>query len=165
MTLLITLPIKNEDGSFDSEYSVGTDGNVYSLKFNKVRKMKQGGTTYGLVNISKNGKQISKAVHKMVCRTFHPNPENKPCVDHINRNIRDNRPENLRWVCYRENNQNKSNQSKHGHNIFYDERCTKRPWKVTIRIKGVLRTKYLKTKEKALLFREKVLAVLKKHSM
>lgn len=47
-------------------------------------------------------------IHKAVAKTFLPNPENKPQIDHINRNKLDNRLENLRWVTSSENNINRN---------------------------------------------------------
>ena len=38
------------------------------------------------------------SIHRLVALAFIPNPEDKPTVDHINRNRKDNRVENLRWA-------------------------------------------------------------------
>ena len=51
-------------------------------------------------------KRRSFRVHRLIAETFIPNPENKPHVDHINRNPADNRVENLRWVTRSENMRN-----------------------------------------------------------
>lgn len=61
---------------------------------------------YLSVDLCKDGKRNHIKIHRLVAEAFIPNPEDKPCVDHINTNPSDNRVENLRWVTYRENNLN-----------------------------------------------------------
>ena len=45
-------------------------------------------------------------IHRLVAKAFIPNPDNKPCVDHINTDPHDNRASNLRWVTHEENQHN-----------------------------------------------------------
>lgn len=45
-------------------------------------------------------------LHRAVAELYVPNPENKPCVDHIDTNILNNHYSNLQWVTFSENNLN-----------------------------------------------------------
>lgn len=45
-------------------------------------------------------------IHRLVAQAFIPNPDNKPCVDHINTITTDNSVQNLRWVTEKENANN-----------------------------------------------------------
>ena len=47
-------------------------------------------------------------VHRLVAIAFIPNPENKPSVDHINHNAKDNILENLRWATSKEQSANQT---------------------------------------------------------
>ena len=61
---------------------------------------------YEIVELYKNSKHYQKKVHRLVAEAFIPNPEHKPCIDHINAIKNDNRVENLRWVTHKENMNN-----------------------------------------------------------
>lgn len=61
---------------------------------------------YKNIAVKNNGKFMTVHIARLVAETFIPNPENKPCVDHINTIKTDNRVENLRWVTYKENMRN-----------------------------------------------------------
>ena len=83
---------------------VGVDGRVYSLDGNE--RCQQ---DYGYMRVMV--KKKTYAVHRLVAETFIPNPDNKPVVDHINKDRRDNRVENLRWVTSQENAQTISHEN------------------------------------------------------
>lgn len=63
-------------------------------------KIKNG---YKYVVVTQNSKYRTFLVHRLVAKAFLPNPENKPCIDHINTDRTDNRVENLRWCTHKEN--------------------------------------------------------------
>ena len=100
-------PIKD----FEGYYEVSNIGRVRSLNYKRTGKGKilkniEDYKGYLEVGLTKNGKRKQFKIHRLVAEAFIPNPENKPCIDHINTVKSDNRVENLRWVTYKENSNN-----------------------------------------------------------
>lgn len=82
-------------------YITAKNGHKHYLK-RCLMKVKQN-ETYPSVALYINGKRKVFYIHRLVAMMFIPNPENKPCVDHIDCNIYNNNVTNLRWVTQREN--------------------------------------------------------------
>lgn len=101
---------------YEGRYAVSNLGRVASLsrlenhnyggkKLIKPQILKQrtAKNGYKTISIRKNGILNLYLVHRLVALAFIPNPENKPCVDHINRDRTFNQVDNLRWVTHSEN--------------------------------------------------------------
>ena len=56
--------------------------------------------------------------HRLIVLQWIPNPDNLPCIDHLNHNRTDNRIENLRW-CSHLQNANNNSKSPTGRDIEY----------------------------------------------
>lgn len=90
------------------DYQVSTLGRVKGGRWGHIKKLSENTYGYKIISLYDTSKRrITKSVHRLVASTFIPNPENKPCIDHINRVRDDNRICNLRWVTHKENEDNK----------------------------------------------------------
>lgn len=88
----------------NENYSVSNLGNVRNDKTGQL--LKQYKNKGGYLSVSIPNKNYR--VHRLVGFAFIPNPENKPCIDHIDNNRSNNNLNNLRWVTHTENNCNMS---------------------------------------------------------
>lgn len=95
------------------DYFVSDEGDVYSKKYhyrqNKdchLIKLKPilASNGYFTVGLRKNKTVATTCIHRLVAEAFIPNPENKPCVNHIDGNKHNNHVSNLEWNTYSENN-------------------------------------------------------------
>ena len=137
-----------------TDYLIYNDGRVYNKKYNRFLKTGIFKTGYKYVKLSKQGKQKNHNIHRLIALHYIPNPQNKKCVDHINRIRTDNRLENLRWATDSENQQNRSfnKNNKSGHtNISYMK--SRDSWVFQKRINNKRTVKHFKTKTDALCYK------------
>ena len=110
--MLLFKPIPNF-----TNYLIDRNGNIYS-SFTRKFLIPSSSNVYlsiGLINDNEETKRMY--LHRLLALTFLDNPDNKLCIDHIDRNTRNNSLSNLRWSTHKENRRNssKQNNNKLGH--------------------------------------------------
>jgi len=106
-----------ETPEIQEEWKVFPDNTNYEISnMGKIKNIRTGRILTGCVDnvsgyerTSLNNKNTT--IHYAVAKTFIPNLEIKPCIDHINSVRTDNRVSNLRWCTYSENNNYKNDNS------------------------------------------------------
>ena len=85
---------------------------------------------YLIVCLYAGGKRKMLKVHRLVCQAFHDNPENKPCVNHIDENKTNNAANNLEWCTYAENNSHGTHNARMAEGVA--KALSKRVWQYTL---------------------------------
>lgn len=101
-------PIKG----YESLYEVSNLGRVKSLpretnnqygKEERILKTEKSIKGYVMVSLRKEGKSKLCSIHRLVAEAFIPNPNNLPCVNHIDEDKTNNRVSNLEWCTHKYN--------------------------------------------------------------
>jgi len=132
---------------YEGYYQVSSFGRVKSLKRAKRRAKdkvlvqwdnKKG---YLICNLhTPHTKKITPKVHRLVAQAFIQNPENKPEVNHIDCNTKNNRVSNLEWVT---SSENQKHAIKHNGRSYIGENCPahKLTEKQVLEIRSIKRVK------------------------
>lgn len=97
---------------YEGLYEVSNMGEVFSLNYRGVkgaeRKLSLSKHPEGYLSIGlyQDGLRRLVLVHRLVLEAFVPNPDNKPCCDHIDTDRTNNCVTNLQWVTRKENQNN-----------------------------------------------------------
>lgn len=114
----------------NENYSINENGEIRNDNTNKILSTHvNSGNGYVCVDLYCNNKRTKYCVHRLLAETFLPNPENKPCIDHIDGNRQNNALENLRWATYSENNSRFGTLGVFSHTVIvkhYEEERNKR---------------------------------------
>ena len=93
----------------NNDYLISDKGQVIHNGLQLKYRMTKNG--YARVNVLIGGKYVDRYVHRLVAQYFIPNPNNYPCVNHIDGDKTNNEVSNLEWCSYK---MNMEYASKHG---------------------------------------------------
>lgn len=98
---------------FEGKYQVSSEGRIRNSRGQILKPQLRKRKGHEAFKIKLNsGPAKWFFIHRLVAIAFIDNPENKPQVDHINRNSLENQVSNLRWATESENKTNRRNSKK-----------------------------------------------------
>lgn len=94
---------------YEGWYKISKNGEIWSCRYKIIMTNNINELGYHKIMLTNNEKKRTHhTISRLLALQYIPNPENKPEVDHINRNPSDNRLCNLRWFTRIENANNKT---------------------------------------------------------
>ena len=90
--------------SSNGNYIVSDDGKVRRCNSERDHSVRDN-KGYLVVDLYEGGKRTTARVHRLVAEEFIENPDNKPCINHIDGNKHNNHVSNLEWVTKKENSE------------------------------------------------------------
>lgn len=88
---------------FGKQFIIYSDGRLFDIERGEFKKTHTRPNGYLEYVFGEGGDKHFISTHRLVAEMFIPNPEGKPCIDHINTVKTDNRVQNLRWCTQKEN--------------------------------------------------------------
>ena len=111
---------------FKNKYEISNLGRIKNIQTNHILKMtNQYGDYFTIILYDETHKRPTR-IHREVAKTFIPNPNNYPCVNHKDLNKQNNCVDNLEWCTYSHNTKDAINKgantmsgfNKHNKNKF-----------------------------------------------
>jgi hypothetical protein len=84
-------------------YVLYEDGRVFSNISNKFIRFDSLTARYHTVSLWENKKVTVILLHRLLAKTFIPNPNNYPCINHKDGNKKNNNINNLEWCTHQQN--------------------------------------------------------------
>ena len=103
------------------KYSINRIGDIMNNKRKNIlsKWINRHGYKYYTLRNSKLSVKRNLSQHRLLAIAFIENPDNLPCIDHIDRNRKNNDLNNLRWCSYQMNSINKDSKNPLGRGITY----------------------------------------------
>jgi len=92
---------------YENLYKINKNGDIYTCWYQKNMTPLLNDWGYKYVSLKKEGKREKCFIHRLLGKQYIDNPDNKPEIDHIDRNKTNNSLDNLKWVSRVENRRNR----------------------------------------------------------
>ena len=131
---------------YENLYIIYQDGRIYRKYKKEPLKYCINKNGYYQLCLYRNSKCQSFRLHRLIAIHYIPNPNNYPCIDHIDRDKLNNHISNLRWVTHLMNTQNTGKHKDNKSGIKNISMTKSGRWKYDKMINGIRFHKALKSK-------------------